>query len=59
MIIDADAATNWEIATWFNYDLEDPTSLRAFRADWDGLTATERIDLRQEVGRLLSGGDAE
>lgn len=44
------SANTREVMWYFGYDETDEV---AFKADWGGLTATEKIDLRQEVGARL------
>lgn len=44
------AANNWEVGMWFGYNMLSKVGQANFRYDWDGLTATEKLDIRYEVG---------
>lgn len=44
------AANNWEVGMWFGYNMSHKTGLANFRHDWDGLTATEKLSIRYEIG---------
>lgn len=45
------AANNHEVAYYFGYDLaRSATDSEVFYADWLGLTPTEKLALRQEIG---------
>jgi hypothetical protein len=44
------SASDWEVGTWFGYQLHSRHEALAFRADWSELTPTERVQIRQEVG---------
>lgn len=52
------AANNWELMTFFGYWPNSVKSTDAFHADFGGLSPTEKLDLRFEVGIILETEEA-